>query len=137
MGRKRRSKREDARKTGPSREPDVSAPGGNDQVGAGCANEILSTVPGGWGCFQGTSMASPHTTGVAALIISQFGHKSGNRVVMSPAAVQRILFGTTVDIGAKGRDKCFGYGRIDALRAVNKDTSKSYDSSAPACTEPN
>ena len=46
---------------------DVSAPGGNDEIGVGCNNEILSTVPGGWGCFQGTSMASPHTTGVAAL----------------------------------------------------------------------
>ena len=55
---------------------DVSAPGGNDQVvGAGCLDEIVSTIPGGWGCFQGTSMASPHTTGVAALIISQFGKR--------------------------------------------------------------
>jgi len=116
---------------------DVSAPGGDDAtVGAGCVNEIISTVPGGWGCFQGTSMASPHTVGVAALIISQFGKVQGDRIVMSPAAVQKILYGTTVDIGAKGRDKCFGYGRIDALRAVNDDTSYLYDKTAPACTEP-
>jgi hypothetical protein len=115
---------------------DVSAPGGNDQVGAGCANEIVSTIPGGWACLQGTSMASPHTAGVAALIISQFGTKSGARIVMSPAAVQKRLYNTTVDIGAKGRDKCFGYGRIDALRAVKNDTSYVYDKTAPACTEP-
>ena len=81
---------------------DVSAPGGDDQVGAGCTNEILSTIPGGWACLQGTSMASPHTTGVVALIISQFGTKKGNSIVMSPAAVQKILYKTTVDIGANG-----------------------------------
>jgi subtilisin family serine protease len=116
---------------------DVSAPGGDDNVaGAGCVNEILSTVPGGWGCFQGTSMASPHTVGVAALIVSQFGTASGGRILMAPASVEKILYGTTVDIGVKGRDKCFGYGRIDALRAVNKNTTYVRDTTAPACTEP-
>jgi subtilisin family serine protease len=115
---------------------DISAPGGDDQVGAGCDNEILSTVPGGWACLQGTSMASPHTTGVAALIISQFGTRKGGRIVMSPKAVQNHLYNTTVDIGAKGRDKCYGYGRIDALRAVKNDTSHAYDKTAPPCTEP-
>src|SRR4051794_24433070 len=116
---------------------DVSAPGGNDNVvGAGCVNEILSTIPGGWGCFQGTSMASPHTVGVAALIVSQFGTKKGDRIVMSPNDVQRILYRTTVDIGAKGRDKCFGYGRIDALRAVNKTITNVRDTTVAPCTEP-
>ena len=57
-------------------------------------------------------------------------------MTMSPDAVQKILFRTTVDIGAAGADKCFGYGRIDALRAVNDDTSNLRDTSAPACTEP-
>ena len=116
---------------------DVSAPGGNDtMIGAGCVNEILSTIPGGWGCFQGTSMATPHVVGVAALIISQFGKVKGNRIVMSPDAVQKILYQTAVDIGVKGRDKCFGYGRIDALRAVTRTTTHVFDKSAPKCTEP-
>jgi len=114
---------------------DVAAPGGDDQVGAGCANEIISTIPGGWACFQGTSMASPHTTGVVALIISQFGTVKNGRITMSPDAVQKILFKTSVDIGAVGTDKCFGHGRIDALRAVNDDTSYLRDTTAPACTE--
>src|SRR3712207_8795950 len=49
----------------------VSAPGGNGTTGD-CLNTVLSTIPGGsYGCFQGTSMASPHTTGVAALIRSE------------------------------------------------------------------
>jgi subtilisin family serine protease len=115
---------------------DVSAPGGDDEIGAGCVNEILSTIPGGWGCFQGTSMASPHTTGVAALIISEFGRSDGNgRWVMAPNKVASNLTKTAVDIGQKGVDECFGYGRIDALRAVNNDTSYRYDATAPFCPE--
>ena len=117
---------------------DVSAPGGNDEIGAGCANEILSTIPGGWGCFQGTSMASPHSVGVAALIISQFGKAAPNdRWTLSPDQVAKRLQSTTIDLGTKGYDKCFGYGRIDALRAVTNDTSYKADLTAPACTEPN
>ncbi len=116
---------------------DVSAPGGNGTTG-NCLDTILSTIPGGWGCIQGTSMASPHTTGVAALIISQFGARNSNgRWVMSPDAVWNRLRRTTIDIGAKGYDKCFGYGRIDALRAVRNTTSYLFDNSAPKCTEPN
>lgn len=115
---------------------DVSAPGGNDEIGAGCVNEILSTIPGGWGCFQGTSMAAPHTTGVAALIISQFGTLNNNgKWVMSPDKVASRLRSTAIDIGKKGIDKCFGYGRIDALRAVKNDTSSKYDAPAPFCPE--
>lgn len=116
---------------------DVSAPGGNDKIGAGCVNEILSTIPGGWGgCFQGTSMASPHTTGVAALIISQFGKLNSNgRWYMDPDKVANRLKSTAIDIGKKGVDKCFGYGRIDALRAVRNDTSAKYDATAPFCPE--
>jgi len=117
---------------------DVSAPGGNDEIGVGCNNEILSTIPGGWGCFQGTSMASPHTTGVAALIISQFGKAAPNdRWALSPDKVTKRLQSTTIDLGPKGYDKCFGYGRIDALRAVRNETSYKSDMTAPGCTEPN
>jgi hypothetical protein len=115
---------------------DVSAPGGNDVLAADCTTEVLSTLPGNlYGCFQGTSMASPHTTGAAALIISQFGHLAGGRWVMAPDKVTAKLTGTAVDIGKKGVDKCFGYGRIDALRAVKNDTSAKYDSTAPFCPE--
>ena len=55
---------------------------------------------------------------------------------MSPDRVQKILFNTAVDIGAKGRDKCFGYGRIDALRAVPMTPRRTFTTTrAPACTE--
>ena len=115
---------------------DVSAPGGNGTTGD-CNRTILSTAPGGGNvCIQGTSMASPHAAGVAALIVSQYGRLgSGGDVELPPTKVESLLQATTIDIGARGYDECFGHGRIDALRAVTGDTSRAFDPSAPPCPE--
>jgi subtilisin family serine protease len=113
---------------------DVSAPGGNGNT---CATSIPSTFPGGaYVCLQGTSMASPHAAGVAALIVSQYGQLGPDGdVKMPPQSVEALLQSTTIDIGLPGYDECFGHGRIDALRAVTADTSQAYDPTAPACPE--
>jgi subtilisin family serine protease len=115
---------------------DVSAPGGNGTTGD-CTTTILSTLPAGsYGCIQGTSMASPHAAGVVALIVSQFGKlgRDGD-VVLAPDKVEEILERSAVDIGLAGYDTCFGNGRIDALRAVERDFSARFDASAPHCPE--
>ena len=116
---------------------DVAAPGGNSRNNQGeipgpCGNQVLSTIPGNvWGCFQGTSMASPHATGVAALIVSQFGRIGNDAgtpdVLMRPTEVESYLQASTIDIGLRGYDECFGNGRIDALRAVQHDTKNVYE----------
>jgi subtilisin family serine protease len=117
---------------------DVAAPGGNpdDVTETGsCQHEVLSTIPGVWGCFSGTSMASPHTAGVAALIISQYGTLgSDGDVKMPPQQVENYLQSTTIDIGLPGYDECFGNGRIDAVRAVTHDTSRISEANPP-CPE--
>ena len=117
-------------------EADVSAPGGNGTTGD-CTTTILSTLPGGlYGCIQGTSMASPHAAGVAALIVSQFGKATaGGDVRLAPAKVQALIQATAIDIGLVGYDECFGHGRIDALRAVTGTTAPASDASAPHCPE--
>jgi subtilisin family serine protease len=122
---------------------DVASPGGNSRNPRGeipgpCGTQILSTIPGNvWGCFQGTSMASPHAAGVAALIVSQFGRIGTDAgepdVVMRPQEVESYLQSTTIDLytgppysereALKGYDGCFGNGRIDAVKAVTHDTS--------------
>ena len=115
---------------------DVAAPGGNGTTGD-CTTTVLSTLPGdAYGCIQGTSMASPHAAGVAALIVSQFGTLGADGdVKLSPTTVENYLQATAVDIGLAGYDECFGNGRIDALRAVLHQTATAYDASAPFCPE--
>jgi subtilisin family serine protease len=116
-------------------EADVAAPGGTStgdpQTG------IWSTFPGNaYGAISGTSMASPHAVGVAALIVSQYGLQgSDGDVKLSPDSVQSRLQKSTIDQGLKGYDECFGHGRINALRAVTGTTWKVYDASAPFCPE--
>ncbi|HVM17094.1 MAG TPA: S8 family serine peptidase [Gaiellaceae bacterium] len=119
---------------------DVAAPGGNSRNRQGaeipgpCGTQVLSTIPGNlYGCFQGTSMASPHAAGVAALIVSQFGRIGNDAgapdVVMRPQDVENHLQSTTIDLTRvgdnklNGYDACFGNGRIDAVKAVTHDTS--------------
>ena len=49
---------------------DVAAPGGDAKKG----NQVLSTLPGNkYGKMQGTSMACPHVSGIAALILARYG----------------------------------------------------------------
>ena len=130
---------------------DVAAPGGNSRNRRGeypgpCGNQVLSTIPGNvWGCFQGTSMASPHAAGVAALIVSQFGRIGTDAgepdVVMRPQQVEDYLQSTTIELIGAGQDytkvydHCFGNGRVDAVKAVLHDTSYESFTTEP-CPEP-
>lgn len=61
--------------------------------------------------FEGTSMASPHVAGVAALIMSQ-------RPGITPAQVESIIRATAKDIGSPGKDNEFGYGLIQPRAAL-------------------
>ena len=56
--------------------------------------------------FQGTSMASPHVAGLAALLISQG--------VTDPGAIEHAIKLTAQDLGDVGTDEEFGAGLIDA-----------------------
>lgn len=103
---------------------DLVAPGGNlgqDLNGDGWADGVLSTGASDAGGTiemqyrfeNGTSMASPHVAGLAALLLTV-------NPSLTPADVRDILETTARDLGASGRDNTFGYGLIDAAAAVRE-----------------
>ncbi|WP_375435545.1 S8 family serine peptidase [uncultured Hymenobacter sp.] len=75
---------------------------------------VLSTDrTGGYSWMAGTSMAAPHATGVAALIIGKNGGQ------MDPTRVEAALRASSDDLGKPGRDEQYGHGRVNAFRAVS------------------
>ena len=65
--------------------------------------------------YVGTSMAAPHVSATAALVIAS-GVIGPNP---SPAAVEARLKATARDLGTPGRDPRYGWGLVDAARAVS------------------
>lgn len=68
---------------------------------------------GGYAELSGTSMASPHVAGVAALIWRSVPGAS-------PQAVRAALTETALDLGAPGRDNSFGFGLVQAQAALER-----------------
>ncbi len=85
--------------------PDICAPG----------EGINSTVVGGGysgDTWDGTSMATPHNSGVLALMLSK-------NLAMPPALIDSIIETTAFDLGTAGKDNDYGSGRIRADMALN------------------
>jgi serine protease AprX len=96
--------------------PNVSAPGAN----------VRSSVPNGnYSNFWGTSMAGPHVVGMVALILSARPDLAGNveaieKIVQNTA----VFFTDSLQCNGLSEDArpnhSYGWGRIDALAAVNE-----------------
>ena len=113
----------------------VAAPGGNASFDAAghllgisriygvCASTTLAFVKGAFvptPCTGrtdfalgqlGTSAASPHAAGLAALLVSQLGH--GHQ-----AQVRSAMLNSADDLGKPGHDPFYGQGRINVAKAV-------------------
>ncbi|MDD5669695.1 MAG: S8 family serine peptidase, partial [Candidatus Omnitrophica bacterium] len=99
---------------------DISAPGGdmnvdqnNDGYKDGILQQTFSNTPSNFGYwfYQGTSMAAPHVSGIAALLIS--------KGVTGPDAIMNVLKATAKDKGPVGWDAEYGWGIVDAYAALN------------------
>ena len=91
-------------------EVELAAPGLN----------VRSTFPGGgYVFFSGTSMAAPHVSALAALLIASntLEDQNGDGLVNN-VDVRLRMRNTAVDLGSPGRDTWYGYGLINAVAAV-------------------
>ena len=93
-------------------EIDLAAPGGDRTEGGGVVQDMPSSdAPEGHAFrgLQGTSMASPHVAGAAAVLLG---------AGLSPEGAEDLLRRSALDLGAPGVDPHFGAGRIDLDRAA-------------------
>jgi subtilisin family serine protease len=61
--------------------------------------------------FIGTSQATPHVAGLAALLVAQYGKNN-------PGLIRAIIEASADDLGKRGRDPFFGHGRINVANAL-------------------
>ncbi|TFH05189.1 MAG: PKD domain-containing protein [Methanosarcina sp.] len=113
----------------------VMAPGGDmtvDQNGDGHKDGILQNTfnpttkdPADFSYwfFQGTSMATPHVSGVAALLISEGAN--------GPDEVRAAIQDTATDLGTSGWDNYYGYGLVNATAALEYITSTPNENMPP------
>ncbi|UOY91745.1 S8 family serine peptidase [Ectobacillus sp. JY-23] len=73
----------------------------------------LSTVPGGYAFYAGTSMAAPKTAGLAGVIIAKHG-----KDVLTPSQVKHIIQNSADDWFKQGYDGESGFGAINAVNAL-------------------
>ncbi|HEX5792316.1 MAG TPA: S8 family serine peptidase [Rheinheimera sp.] len=84
---------------------------------------------GGYNSISGTSMASPHVAGVAALVWS-------NHEQCTAAQIRSALNATAEDRGAAGRDTSYGWGIVKAKAAHDYLTDNGCDGSGGGGTPP-
>ena len=81
---------------------EIAAPGVN----------VLSTIPGGqYAELSGTSMATPHVSGVTGVLWQLFPANTA-------AGIRSRLTSTVDDLGPAGRDPSFGFGRANLCKAA-------------------
>lgn len=95
--------------------PDVSAPGSSIRS---------AQLNGTYTNLSGTSMASPHVAGVAALLISANPALAGHPEQLKQIILESSLAKTSTQScngvsGSQSPNNTFGWGRLDALAAVN------------------
>ena len=85
---------------------DVAAPAVNIYS---CYHDLVNTS--GYAYMSGTSMASPFVTGLVGLILSRRPELTGDEVL-------NLMGNTAKDLGDPGRDAYYGFGRVDAHKAL-------------------
>jgi serine protease len=96
--------------------PTVGVSGTDGQVlktKIGTPASVTTATGGNYAFFDGTSMATPHVSGVAALVWSHVPTRSNDEI-------RQALQATAEDLGAAGRDNAYGYGLVRAKAALDR-----------------
>lgn len=91
--------------------PSVGMSQADGQALTAGADSTITVEPGDYAYYDGTSMATPHASGVAALVWS-------NNPGWSNQQIRDALDFTALDLGAGGRDNAYGYGLVQAKAAL-------------------
>ena len=92
----------------------VSGKDGNtlvNMIGNSAPSATVTVDIGNYAYYDGTSMATPHVSGVAALVWSQDPSCTNDEI-------RNALAGTAIDLGPTGRDNAYGYGLVQASAAA-------------------
>ena len=91
---------------------DIAAPGVDVlSLGSSIGNQALGSFGPGYLVLSGTSMATPHVAGVAALLWSQFPDKNVTEI-------EEALLWSAQDLGSCDKDPLTGHGLVDAIAAA-------------------
>ncbi len=112
---------------------DICAPGGapvtdSNSCKSDATDCIRSTwVSNGYRNIAGTSQASPHVAGAAALLLAVNAN-------LSPSQIQAVLEATAEDLGTAGKDTNYGAGLLDVKAAVDAVKSGNIPTAVPQPT---
>ncbi|HEV2911836.1 MAG TPA: S8 family serine peptidase [Pyrinomonadaceae bacterium] len=89
----------------------VSDTTGATLVGQAGSNATVMNKATNWDYYSGTSMATPHVTGITAVLWAA-------NPTYTPAAIEDALKKSAIDLGTAGYDTTFGYGLVNADGAM-------------------
>ena len=113
----------------------LSAPGGMRTPASGSESlyGVLSTIPSGYGYKNGTSMAAPVVSGIAALMYAACPDMTPDEAMTTLCATAAdvagsltvpLSSGTRIEEYAEGFDAYTGYGVVNARRAVESASTR-------------
>ena len=89
----------------------ISGTDGTTLMGELGKSATINYTEGDYAYYDGTSMATPHVAGVAALVWSQ-------DLNCTNADIRSVLASSALDLGPDGRDNAYGHGLVQAGEAV-------------------